>query len=329
MDSEPCATGSASVFTAFSLSPPEQTNVATLDTAEDTTAGAAAKADRLAAQIDAALDRYSTFDDGCPPELGEAIRYALLAPGKRLRPRLVLLAAQACGGTVDDALPAACAVEMIHTYSLVHDDLPAMDDDDLRRGRPTCHKVFGEATAILVGDALLARAFEILASDVKPADRAARSCAVLGHAAGATALVGGQASDLAGGVTGDDVPSLESIHRRKTGALITASLELGGIVAGATARQIAALQQYGQHLGLAFQITDDLLDVAGNQADVGKRLAKDADRGKATYPQLLGIDGSRDRAAQLVDQACEALALFGDAAQPLVGLANFVRDRNR
>jgi geranylgeranyl diphosphate synthase type II len=299
--------------------------VATLHTAERLTADA----DRLSAAIDAALDRYSQFDDGCPAELAEAIRYALLAPGKRLRPRLVLLAAEACGGTMDGALPAACAVEMIHTYSLVHDDLPAMDDDDLRRGRPTCHKVFGEAIAILVGDALLARAFEVLASDVKPVDRAARCCAALGFAAGATALVGGQASDLAGGVTGDDVPSLESIHRRKTGALITASLELGGVVAGATREQLAALKTYGQKLGLAFQITDDLLDVSGSQANVGKRLAKDADRGKATYPQLLGIEASRARVAELVDQACEAVALFGDAAQPLAELANFVRDRNR
>ena len=144
--------------------------MATLQTADEFTADATA--DQLAARIDAALDRYSQFDDGCPRELGKAIRYALLAPGKRLRPRLVLLAAQACGGAVDEALPVACAVEMIHTYSLVHDDLPAMDDDDLRRGRPTCHKVFGEALAILVGDALLARAFEIMATDVKPADRA-------------------------------------------------------------------------------------------------------------------------------------------------------------
>ena len=308
--------------------PPEHTIVATLHTADESSADTAADADRLAARIDAALDRYSQFDDGCPPELGEAIRYALLAPGKRLRPRLVLLAAQACGGAFDDALPAACAVEMIHAYSLVHDDLPAMDDDDLRRGRPTCHKVFGEAIAILVGDALLARALEILATDVKPADRAARCCATLGHAAGATALVGGQASDFAAGVTGEDVPSLESIHRRKTGALIMASLELGGIVAGAAPQQLAALKEYGQHLGLAFQITDDLLDVSGSPAAVGKRLAKDADRGKATYPQLLGIEASRDRAAELVDRACAAIARFGDAAQPLVGLANFVRDRN-
>jgi geranylgeranyl diphosphate synthase, type II len=301
--------------------------VATLHTAAQLD-DAAADADRLAARIDAALDRYSQFDDGCPTELGEAIRYVLLAPGKRLRPRLVLLAAEACGGAIDDALPAACAVEMIHTYSLVHDDLPAMDDDDLRRGRPTCHKVFGEAIGILVGDALLARAFEIMATDVKPAERAARCCAALGHAAGATALVGGQASDLAGGVTGDDIPSLESIHRRKTGALISASLELGGIVAGATPPQLAALKTYGQNVGLAFQITDDLLDVSGSQADVGKRIAKDADRGKATYPQLLGIEESRDRAASLVLAACESVELFGKAAQPLVGLANFVRDRH-
>ncbi|MGD9631984.1 MAG: polyprenyl synthetase family protein [Pirellulales bacterium] len=299
--------------------------MATLHTAERSTADA----DRQSASINAALDRYSRFDEDCPADLAEAIRYALLAPGKRLRPRLVLLAAAACGGTADEALPAACAVEMIHTYSLVHDDLPAMDDDDLRRGRPTCHKVFGEATAILVGDALLARAFEVLANDVRPADRAAWCCAVLARAAGPTALVGGQAADLAGGVIGDDIPSLEAIHRRKTGALITASLELGGIVAGGSREQVTTLKDYGQKLGLAFQITDDLLDVSGNQADAGKRVAKDADRGKATYPQLLGIEESRNRAAELVEQACEAVAGLGESAQPLVDLATFVRDRNR
>lgn len=299
--------------------------MATLYTAECSNSAA----DRLAASIDTALDQFSQFDDGCPPELAEAIRYALLAPGKRFRPRLVLLAAEACGGSIDDALPVACAVEMIHTYSLVHDDLPAMDDDDLRRGRPTCHKMFGEALAILVGDALLARAFEIVASDVLPAERAARCCSVLGQAAGATALVGGQASDIAAGVPADDIASLESIHRRKTGALITASLELGGIVVGATSEQLSVLKTYGQNLGLAFQITDDLLDVAGTQDDVGKRLAKDAGRGKATYPVLLGIEASRARAAELVDEACDAVAVLGNAAQPLVDLANFVRERNR
>jgi geranylgeranyl diphosphate synthase type II len=309
--------------------------VATLDTAEASRANAAPAVaaaidvDALAASIDSALDRYSKFDDGCPPELGEAIRYALLAPGKRLRPRLVLLAAQACGGSIDATLPAACSVEMIHTYSLVHDDLPAMDDDDLRRGRPTCHKVFGEATAILVGDALLARAFEVIANDVTPADRAARCCAILGHAAGATALVGGQASDLAGGITADNLPALESIHRRKTGALICASLEMGGVVAGASNAQLAALRDYGQALGLAFQITDDLLDVSGSEATMGKRVAKDTDHGKSTYPQLLGIQESRDRVSVLTDNACRAVAIFGPSGQPLAELAEFVRDRNR
>jgi len=287
-----------------------------------------AAADRFQPRIDAALNRYSQFDDSCPVELADAIRYALLAPGKRLRPRLVLMAAEACGGNADTTLPAACAVEMIHTYSLVHDDLPAMDDDDLRRGRPTCHKVFGEAVAILVGDALLARAFEILATDVKPADRAARCCAVLAHAAGATALVGGQTADLAAEKLECDLRELEAIHARKTGALITASVQLGGIVVGASPQQLAALEIYGQRLGLAFQITDDLLDVAGSPATVGKRLAKDANHGKATYPQLLGIENSRRRAAELVEQACDAVASLGQKSGPLNDLAQFVLERN-
>jgi geranylgeranyl diphosphate synthase, type II len=299
--------------------------VPTLSAAEP----AAREPDQLRSRIDAALDGYSRFDESCPEDLREAIRYALLAPGKRLRPRLVLLAVEACGGTAAVALPAACAVEMVHAYSLVHDDLPAMDDDDLRRGRPTCHKVYGEATAILVGDALLARAFEVLAEEIQPADRAARCCAILGRTAGATALVGGQAADLAGEIVETDVEGLESIHRRKTGALIAAALQLGGVAAGATAAQLAALEQYGRHLGLAFQITDDLLDVAGDQAAVGKRLAKDAARGKATYPSLLGVDESRGRAAALVEEACQALESFGAAGEPLRKLAQSVLDRTR
>jgi geranylgeranyl diphosphate synthase type II len=289
----------------------------------------ATEPDLLRSRIDAALDEHTRFDDSCPDRLKEAIRYALLAPGKRLRPRLALLAAQACGGSLAAALPAACAVEMIHAYSLVHDDLPAMDDDDLRRGRPTCHKAFDEATAILVGDALLARAFEVIANDVKPADRAVRCCAVLAHAAGATALVGGQAADLAGDALTTELSALESIHRRKTGVLITASLQLGGVTAGATPVQLAALEQFGRHLGLAFQITDDLLDVAGNQASVGKRLAKDAARGKATYPRLLGVEESRQRAAQLIDDAGESIQSLGPGAESLRDLARSVLDRNR
>jgi geranylgeranyl diphosphate synthase type II len=287
----------------------------------------AAAADAHRSLVDAALDQYTRFGPDCPAHLEDAIRYALLAPGKRLRPRLVLLAAEACGGTDKAALPAACAVEMVHAYSLVHDDLPAMDDDDLRRGRPTCHKAYGEATAILVGDALLARAFEVLADGVRPAEHAARCCAILARAAGATALVGGQAADLAGEAAELDLEELESIHRRKTGALIVASVVLGGVAAGGTAAQQAALEEFGRNLGLAFQITDDLLDVAGNADAAGKRLAKDAARGKATYPRLLGVAESRERASQLISRACQTIELFGPAGEPLRRLAHSVLDR--
>jgi geranylgeranyl diphosphate synthase type II len=286
-------------------------------------------------EIDAALGRFLKTDEGCPAQLAEAMRYAVLGPGKRLRPRLVLLAAEACSGSIDEAMPAACAVEMVHAYSLVHDDLPAMDDDDLRRGRATCHKVFGEATAILVGDALLARAFELLAGEVQMPERAARCCAVLARAAGATALVGGQADDcttppLAPPHQGEgNVKKLESIHRRKTGALIVASLELGGIVAGASDAELEPLHEYGRHLGLAFQITDDLLDVSGNSATVGKGVAKDAASGKMTFPGLLGVEESRQRARELVSQAVAALAPFGDRGHGLAAVARFVLERNQ
>jgi geranylgeranyl diphosphate synthase type II len=290
--------------------------------------------ERFRPRIDAALAHHAQFDDGCPSTLGEAIRYALLAPGKRLRPQLVLMAAEACGGKVEAALPAACAVEMIHAYSLVHDDLPAMDDDDLRRGRPTCHKVYGEAMAILVGDALQARAFEILATDIQPPATAARCCAVLGRAAGASALVGGQAADIAMTTTDDgqmsgDLDQLEAIHARKTGALFVASLELGGMTANASDEQLQALIAYGCKLGLAFQITDDLLDVAGSQASVGKRLEKDAGHGKLTYPSLLGVDESRRRAKKLIDDACGMIELFGPKAGQLRALAQFVASREK
>ena len=286
----------------------------------------------LRPKIDAALATYTRFDDGCPPHLAEAIRYSLLAPGKRIRPQLVVMSAEACGAPIDAAMPAACAIEMVHAYSLVHDDLPAMDDDDLRRGQPTCHKVFGEAVAILVGDALLAKAFEVLAAEVQPAERAARCCALLGRAAGPTALVGGQAADLAGELGGGamyPLDHLEAIHHRKTGALIIAALELGGIVAGASDPQMERLRGYGKQVGLAFQITDDLLDVNGSQAAVGKRLAKDADRGKLTFPQLLGIEESRRRVAALVDEACGIMESFGPAGAPLRALARFVASRSR
>jgi geranylgeranyl diphosphate synthase type II len=289
---------------------------------------------RLRPRIDAALAHYAQFDEGCPSQLADAIRYALLAPGKRLRPQLVLMAAEACGGKVESALPAACAVEMIHTYSLVHDDLPAMDDDDLRRGRPTCHKVYGEAVAILVGDALQARAFEVLAAEINPPELAARCCAVLGRAAGASALVGGQAADIA--MTNDDfeqppgdISQLEAIHGRKTGALFVAALELGAVTAEASDEQLRALTAYGRKLGLAFQITDDLLDVAGSQASLGKRVEKDAQHGKLTFPGLLGIEESRRRAKTLIDEACAMIELFGPRAGQLRALAKFVAAREK
>jgi geranylgeranyl diphosphate synthase type II len=241
------------------------------------------------------------------------------------------MATEACGGSIEAAIPAACAVEMVHAYSLVHDDLPAIDDDDLRRGRPTCHKRFGEAVAILVGDALLARAFEVLATEVQPPEVAARCCAVLGHAAGATALVGGQAADL---LFAEDVQTetptvelLQAIHDRKTGALFVAALELGGIVAGASPYQLEVLNGYGRRVGLAFQVTDDLLDVAGSQSAVGKRVAKDSANGKLTFPALLGIEESRRRAAELIDEACHIMEVLGPTGQPLVALARFVGSR--
>jgi len=282
-------------------------------------------------RIDRALAEYATFPPGCPPRLEEAIRYSLLAPGKRLRPLLALFAAEACGGSIEAALPAACAVEMVHTYSLIHDDLPAMDDDDLRRGRPTNHKVYGEALAILAGDALLALAFELLASRVTPPTVAAACCQALAKAAGPAALVGGQADDLAAEVQASDSPlqALESIHLRKTGAMLCVSLRLGGLVAGATPGQLDKLDAYGRRLGLAFQIMDDLLDVRGEEAATGKRVGKDSGRGKLTYPGLLGADESRRRAQTLIAEACAELSSFGAAADGLDALARYVLERDR
>jgi geranylgeranyl diphosphate synthase, type II len=311
----------------------------------------------LGPQIDAALDAQTKLSDGCPTQLRDAMRYSLLAPGKRLRPMLVLLAAKACGGTNEAAMPAACAVEMIHAYSLIHDDLPAMDDDDLRRGRPTCHKAFDEATAILAGDALLTLAFQTLAEGVNPPAIAAACCAVLAKAAGPCGMVGGQMDDVAAeqndecGMRNDEsetnsaidrssihpssfilhpcLPALESIHRRKTGAMIQASLQMGGIIAAGNSAQLAALDAYGHRLGLAFQITDDLLDVQSSMPATGKRVGKDAQRGKLTFPGLLGLDQSTQHARELTSEANEALELFGEDADGLRAVAHFVLERNR
>jgi geranylgeranyl diphosphate synthase, type II len=284
---------------------------------------------RLRRTIDDALARHAQYGPDCPRELAEAIRHSLLAPGKRLRPMLVLMAAQACGCDSERALPAACAVEMVHTYSLIHDDLPAMDDDDLRRGLPSCHAKFGEATAILAGDALLAQAFEVLATQMEPAAVAARCCAELAAAAGACNLVGGQEDDLKAQFAELGIDDLERIHRRKTGAIMRASLRLGGIAAGASDIQLAALDRFGQKLGLAFQIVDDLLDREGHEGALGKRTGKDSDRGKLTFPAVLGIEESRQRGRQLIDEAVEALAPFGAQAAALEALARYVLERDR
>ncbi len=283
--------------------------------------------------VDEALDRYtSSFIRGnggeVPERLRAAIRYSLLAPGKRLRPLLVLLATEACGGEWRRAMPAACAVEMIHAYSLIHDDLPAMDDDALRRGRPTCHIEFDEATAILAGDALIPLAFELLASELTPPEMAAACCLDLARAAGCRSLVGGQMDDLLAEGQARSLEDLEQIHRRKTGALLRVSLRLGGRVAGAGLDELAALDHYGTSLGLAFQITDDLLDCCGTRAELGKEPHKDAAHGKLTYPRLLGIEGSRRRAAALVEEACRVVEPLGDRAELLRRLARFVVQRN-
>lgn len=287
-----------------------------------------AYADEVRDEIEAALRRWTEFDGDCPDKLRNAIRHSLLAPCKRLRPLLVLMSAEACGCERSQAMAAACAVEMIHTYSLIHDDLPAMDDDDLRRGQPSCHAQFDEATAILAGDALLTRAFEIMAMEISPASVAARCCAELANAAGASGMVAGQVVDLAGKTDLGGISELEGIHRRKTGAMFRVSLRLGAIVAQAHPDQLRRLDVYGQKLGLAFQIIDDVLDVDGSETAMGKRTGKDSGRGKLTFPRLLGLEASQTRAKQLIDDACAAVCEFGARANHLESLARYVVERN-
>jgi len=300
----------------------------------------------LGPTIEAALDARCQLGEGCPDRLREAMRYSLLAPGKRIRPLLVLLACEACGGEIEAAMPAACAVEMIHAYSLIHDDLPAMDDDDLRRGRPTCHKAFDEATAILAGDALLPLAFETIAQEIKPPETAVACSLALAQAAGACGMAGGQADDVmaekndelrmmnqeSGNIHHSSFTihqsTLESIHQRKTGAIIRASLRMGALVARADPLDLAALDEYGRCIGLAFQITDDLLDVQSTAGEMGKRTGKDAERGKLTFPAILGLDQSKQYARQLVSEARHALAGFGPTAEKLRALSQFVLERN-
>ncbi len=280
-------------------------------------------------KIDRALDRYLPRANTKPVTLHKAMRYSLFAGGKRLRPILCLAAAEACRGNIDHALPLACALECIHTYSLVHDDLPSMDNDDLRRGRPTCHKVFGDGIAILAGDALLTIAFEIV-SRTKPARRYNISALLreISVAAGSQRLIAGQVADLE--AEGKDVKrdQLQFIHKNKTAAILKSSVRLGAMSANADARKLSAITRFGQRLGLAFQIIDDILDVTQTSEILGKSAGKDVAAKKATYPAVIGLEKSRAEARQLTRQAHDALSVFSSRdAEPLHVLAHYLLER--
>jgi geranylgeranyl diphosphate synthase type II len=283
-----------------------------------------------AGTVERALDATVVDEGGPGARLLEAMRYSLLAGGKRLRPILALAACEAVGGEVDDAMGLARALEMIHTYSLIHDDLPCMDDDDLRRGRPTNHKVYGEAMATLAGDGLLTDAFVVLArsSSHAPAAVVLDVVAELSEAAGSAGMVIGQAIDILSEGKATDLATLEYLHARKTGALFLAAVRGGGLLGGADPDQLAALTEYGRALGLAFQVIDDILDVESSAEQLGKATHKDDAHGKATYPGLMGVEKSRAFAHDLKRRAIRALDSFDERAEPLRQLAAFVVERS-
>jgi geranylgeranyl diphosphate synthase type II len=280
-------------------------------------------------EIDHALDRYLPKAITKPATLHKAMRYSLFAGGKRLRPILCLASAEACGGKMKDALPFACALECIHTYSLVHDDLPSMDDDDFRRGRPTCHKVFGDGIAVLAGDALLTIAFEIV-STAKPTPRYDMSIFLreIAVAAGSQKLIAGQVADLEAEGRSVRRDQLRYIHENKTAAILSTSLRLGAMSANAEARKLRAITRFGHGLGLAFQVIDDILDVTQTSEILGKSAGKDIVAKKATYPSVIGLEKSRIEARRLTRQAHQALSIFRSAeAEPLDCLANYLLER--
>ncbi len=278
--------------------------------------------------IDRALDRYLPKENAKPPTIHKAMRYSLFAGGKRLRPVLCLAAAEACGGKIDGALPLACALECIHTYSLVHDDLPSMDNDDLRRGRPTCHKVFGDGIAVLAGDALLTIAFEIV-SRAKSAPRYNMSVLLreVAVAAGSRKLIAGQVADLEAEGKQTSRAQLQYIHENKTAAILTTTVRLGAMSANANPKQLAAITKFGRALGLAFQVIDDILDVTQTSEKLGKSAGKDVAAQKATYPAVIGLEESRSEAKRLTRQAHDALSIFGPRAESLHALANYLLER--
>lgn len=280
--------------------------------------------------VNEALDAFLPKASERPSGLHEAMRYSLFAGGKRLRPVLCLASAAACGGSADAAMRPACALECLHTYTLIHDDLPAMDDDDLRRGRPTAHVAFGEATAILSGDALLTFAFELLGGAVPPAPYGPGDLvAELARSAGSRGVGGGQFEDLAAEKHEPDADLLDYIHYHKTAILIRAACRMGAIAAGADPARLEALSAYGRALGLAFQIADDVLDATSTREAMGKNTQRDEEHGKLTSVRIHGVEGSRQRAQELVDAAIAALEIFDERAEPLRSLARFVVERAR
>ena len=285
-----------------------------------------------AATVDAALDHWLPGADLLPPRLHQAMRYSVFAGGKRLRPVLIIAACEAVGGAAEQVLHVACAMEMIHTYSLIHDDLPAMDDDDFRRGRPTNHKVYGEAHAILAGDALLTEAFRLLADPQVNRGHdplvVLRVIETVARCAGSQGMVGGQVVDMESEGQAVDYATLQYIHTRKTGALFLASIQTGAWLGGGNDAQVSALTRFGESAGLAFQIADDILDIVGSQEEIGKDVGSDQARGKATYPALLGLSEARRRAEELRDLAIAALEPLGAAAEPLRAIARYIVDRS-
>jgi len=278
-------------------------------------------------RVEAALRRYLPATGKVTPTVRRAMVYSLFPGGKRIRPILAIAACRAAGGRADDVLPLAAAIEMIHTYSLIHDDLPALDDDDLRRGRATSHRMFGEAMAILAGDALLTHAFEVAATHPGApgcAARKVRAIGLLARAAGVTGMIGGQVMDLEAEGRRCSLKTLIRIHRGKTGALIRAAVVIGGVMAEAAEGSLQALGRYGDGVGLAFQIIDDILDLEGSSDRLGKTAGKDLRDRKATFPALLGVAASRRRAEAAVDRAVEAIRPLGSRAGPLVAIARFI-----
>lgn len=283
------------------------------------------------AEVDAYLREILALEASSPAKLVEAIGYSLTAGGKRLRPTLVLESFRACNGSAlqrRSALAAAGAMELIHSFSLVHDDLPAMDNDDLRRGRPTNHKVFGEAMAILAGDAMMTLAFEVIARDAD-ASLVPALALELAHAAGPAGMIGGQVLDMAGENRSLTLAELQQIHRMKTGALLTASCRMGAIAAKADTKALASVTEYGRHLGIAFQIVDDVLDETATAEQMGKATRKDSAKGKSTYPRLMGLDASRGEACSHLMAGLNALSGFSESADGLRMLARFIVERTR